>query len=193
MQLNQNYPWYMQRSESFSGLYVDLFDIVSAASPLDIYKIFYPDELTQGGLVALGKIWAITGDPAYTDALIYDLDQWSQDKVWTGGMGTIIEDVFRRLLKAKIYMQGRQICLDTLKKAFDIIFEGTGSEVTITEDYMSFTINVSGTNDTIRAFMRMRSLDVAFIGALPGIHYDYVFTDIPDENPEETEEENNDN
>ena len=191
MQLNQNYPWYMQQSASFSGLYEDLFNVVSNASPLDAYKILFPELATGKGLIELGKIWCATGDPAYTDALIYNLDQWSGSKVWTGGFGGVDEDVFRRILRAKIYMQGRQVCLNTLNEAFKIIFEGTNTTVTITEGQMSFLINVTGTSDEIYAFRRMRTLDLVFIGRLPGIHYDYVFVDIP-EVPNETEEENND-
>ena len=175
MQFNQNYPWYMQQSESFSGLYNDLFAIVSEASPLDVYKMAYLDFMYGKGLLNLGTIWRITGDPRFVDAMIYDLDNWSEGKVWTGGLGEVNAEMFRKIIQAKIFMQGRQLCLSTLKSVFDMIFDGTGITVEVEESYMHFDINITGDSDAGRLFILLKSLDPVFLGALPGISYSYNY------------------
>lgn len=175
MQFNQNYPWYLQSNAEFSTLLREIFDVASKASPLDVYKIAYPDELEGVSLLQYGQFWGITGDPAFTDAMIYNIDSWSQGKVWTGGLGEVKTRVFRNIIKAKAYMQGRQFCLSSLKTALGMIFDGTGATITVLESDMHFEIHIAGSNDVIREFIEMKSLDPVFFGHIPGISYTYTY------------------
>lgn len=175
MQYNQNYPWYLQKSKNFTALYDGLYNAAKDITPLDVYKFVYPSLSNIAGLLVLARIWRITGDPRYSNALLYNMDEWSGGKVWTGGLGELKENTFRRLVAVKAYMQGKQISLTTLSEAFDIIFDEESVDVTVSEGFMSFTINISGDKNAIRAFIEMRSLDPVLFGKTPGIHIDYNY------------------
>lgn len=122
---NHNFPWYLQQSSTFTTLYYGFFPLAELASPLSFGDAFNIDKATGNMLFRLGTYWGLKGDNTVYDGLIYNLDQWSNDKVWTGGVKTIEEDLYRNLIKAKSYAFGRLYSLDTLKHVLDFIFEGT--------------------------------------------------------------------
>lgn len=131
---NHNFPWYLQQSSTFTTLYYGFFPIAEYASPLGFGDAFNVDKATGNMLFRLGTYWGLKGDNTVYDGLIYDLDAWSDGKVWTGGIKTISEDLYRNLIKAKSYAFGRLYSLETLKNVLDFVFAGTDATYFVLEN-----------------------------------------------------------
>lgn len=130
---NNNYPWYLQQTSGFSTLYSGFFPIAEAASPLGIGDAFNID-LAQGAMLyRLGTYWGMSGSPYVWDGLIYNVDNWSETKTWTGGLRQLGEEFYANLIKAKAYAYGRPYSLETLKGVFERVFEGMEYDVKIHE------------------------------------------------------------
>ena len=130
---NHNFPWYLQQSSTFTTLYYGFFPLAETASPLGFGDAFNVDKATGNMLFRLGTYWGLKGDNTVYDGLIYNLDLWSDVKVWTGGTKTIEEDLYRNLIKAKSYAFGRLYSLETLKHVLDFIFDGTNTTYEVLE------------------------------------------------------------
>lgn len=176
---NNNFPWYVQQSDVFTTLYYGFFPIAEIASPLGLGDLFSPEMLTGAGLSALGSYYGLIPSPKVADGLIYNLDKWSTDKVWTGGTGAVNEDFYRNFIIAKEYAYGRIYSLETLKGILDRVFEGTEHSIEVEENYMAIVIHITAQRNTLRAFSEMRSIDPVFIGQPTGIkvEWDYIYTD----------------
>lgn len=177
---NNNYPWYLQQSETFVPLYNGFFPVAQAASPLDFGDAFNIDKAKGAMLFRLGTYWGMNGDNSLYDGLIYSVDKWSESKVWTGGIKEVEEDFYRNMLKAKSYAFGRLYSFATLKGVFDRLFEGIEHTVEVTETATNhITITLTATHEVIRTFIEIKAFDLTFIGKPVGIkvEWDYVYTD----------------
>ena len=173
---NQNYPWYMQKSPGFVALYNGLFEVIKNVSPLGIGDAFNIDELPAGNaLFTVGKMWGITDNPSFFDGLIYDVDSWSETKVWSGSVSTLETTLYRNYLRMKIFIQNNRYSLITLKKALEILIGDGNAEVSITEDLMKFTINIKAGREMIRILQTINSYDLYFMGQPCGIHYEFNY------------------
>ena len=122
---NNNFPWYLQQSPVFTELYYGLFDVAVSASPLDIGDSFDLDNATGERLYRLGTYFGLPGTPYTWNGMIYNMDNWSDIKTWTGTQSELLSDTFyRNLIKAKAYAYGRPYSLITLKNVLDRIFDG---------------------------------------------------------------------
>ena len=130
---NNNFPWYLQNSPTFTGLYYGFFDVASAASPLGIGDAFNIDEMRGAMLYRLGTYWGMAGSPYMWDGLIYDRDNWSETKKWTGGLKEIGSVLYSNMIKAKAYAFGRPFSLNTLNGVFERLFAGYDYNITIEE------------------------------------------------------------
>ena len=175
---NNNFPWYLQQSDSFVALYYGFFPIAEEASPLGIGDAFNINEMEGEMLFRIGSYYGLNGNPSFWDGLIYNTDNWSETKLWTGGVSSVQETFYRNFLKAKAYAYGRVYSLNTLKGVIDVLFDTIDYSAEIIEDYMAITIKITATQDAIRDFIDMRAFDLFFIGKPVGIKvewdYDYI-------------------
>jgi len=173
---NHNYPWYIQKSPGFTALYNGLFNIVKAASPLGLGDMFNIEALPAGpALFQVGKLWGLTDSPSFFDGLIYDVDKWSETKVWSGSVSSLEGSLYRNFLRMKIFIHNNRYSLKTLKQALDILLSGQEAEISVTERTMGFTINVKSDRETIRILQTLQSFDLYFMGQPCGIHYEFNY------------------
>ena len=175
---NNDFPWYLQQSTVFLGLYTGFFDVAVAASPLGLGDAFNVDQMTGAMLYNLGTYWGMSGSPTVWDGLIYNLDEWSGVKTWTGGLKELGEQTYANLIKAKAYAYGRVYSINTLKGVLDRVFSGQQYSAEITESLMEVTITLSAARTLLETFIEARAFDLAFIGKPSGIkvtwQYNYL-------------------
>jgi len=175
---NQDYPWYLQQSVSFSTLYNAMFDIASAASPIGIADSFDLEHAVGQRLYNIGALWGVNSAGVYFDGMIYNFDKWSQGKVWTGGVKPVAEEMYRRFVRMIIWANGRPFSLNTLHEVLEIAFEGYTHTITVSEDEAEhhFTINIKADETIIRLFIEMRAFVARLLGKPSGYSYDFNFT-----------------
>lgn len=177
---NQRYPWYVQQSPRFKTLYDGLFPIAAQASPLDIWKIFDVNQLTGKGLLYFGRMWGLRGMwGGTTDGLVYNIDKWSTDKVWTGHMKDLDAQIYRNFIRMKAYINGRNYSLELLQAAIAILMGDQTYELTVDEGFMNFTLNIKATSEILNVLYNMEQYDQQFLGKPSGISYkfNYIPTD----------------
>ena len=180
---NQNYPWYVQKSPVFKTLYDGVFPIVSAASPLGLADILDIDSLEGNSLYRFGNIIGLRGNPYFFDGLIYNVDKWSDVKVWTGKGAAINEQLYRNFVKMKAFLQARAsvflqgFSLILIKEAMDIILDGQNYKLSVDEGFMEFIINIEAEAEVIRVFRILQSYDRHFLGKPSGIKYIFNYTE----------------
>lgn len=173
---NQNYPWYMQKSPGFVALYNGLYEVAKHVSPLGLGDMFNVDELPAGEpLYQLGRMWGINGSPNYFDGLIYDIDYWSETKVWSGSVSTLEDKLYRNFLRMKMFIQNKRYSLITLKEALTILLGGEEATITVEESEMSFVINIRANVNVIRILQTIHSFDLHFMGQPCGIRYQFNY------------------
>lgn len=178
MIVNNNFPWYLQQSSVFVGLYTGFFNVAVDATPLGIGDAFNVDAMSGEMLFRLGTYWGMSGSPYIWDGLIYDIDEWSDIKTWTGGLKELGEQVYSNLIKAKAYAFGRVYSLNTLKGVFDKAFEGQQHQIEVTESDMEITISITAPQDVISTFIEARAFDLAFIGKPAGIKVTWEYHNL---------------
>lgn len=181
MKATYSYPWYLQSSPVFGALYSGFSDVAEQMSPLGIGDFFNYLTVPAGQpLYALGKIWGLIGAPGFYDGLIYDIDKWSGDKVWTGELQTLDDMLYRNFLKMKMYIQGRPYSLILIQEALEVLLAGTEHTITVPEDVMSFEINISATQEVLTVIQEINAFDSTFLGKPAGISYrfNYTATDV---------------
>ena len=79
MQINYDFPWYLQNSEGFMTMYTGLFNVATTISPisflscLDVDHAEYPQQIKT-----IAMLYGLRGDwVGIEDALIYDVKKWS--------------------------------------------------------------------------------------------------------------------
>lgn len=173
---NQDYPWYLQKSVKARKIYDGLFPVAVQATPLDIWKFIDIDQLTGNGLLTLGRLFGLRGTwGAISDGLVYDIDKWSEDKVWTGHMKDLDGQIYRNFIKMKAYIYEKPYNLITLKGAMETLLDGMDYEMTVTEEYMHFTINIKAQTDVLNIFYNLSKYDAHFLGKPVGVSYDFKF------------------
>lgn len=172
---SNDYPWYVQHEPKFAGLYDELFNIVSMASPLGVGDAFYIPNLQGQALVRMGLLWGLQGAPAFYNGLIYGVDKWSDLKVWSGQMEDLAGDVYKRFVMMHAYINGRQYNLQLIKDAISILMGNNPYTLTVDEGFMSFTINLSASPDALRIIQQLQSYDRHFMGKPSGISYTFNY------------------
>ena len=166
---NNNFPWYLQESPIFLALYNGFFDVAVEASPLGIGDAFNIDAMTGMMLYRLGTYWGMTGSPYIWDGLIYDVDNWSEVKTWTGGLKELGQELYSNLIKAKAYAYGRLYSLETLKGVIERMFVGQQYSAEVRESNMEITISLTAERSLLETFVEARAFDLVFIGKPAGI------------------------
>lgn len=184
MQYNPDYPWYLQKSENFTKLYDGIYDTVSQVSSLDIWKLFYVNELTDANLHLHALLWGFgTAWSSISDALVYNAGEWSgidggtyQNKLWSGKETDIGGIWYRKYLKMKMFLQGKPMNYATLKQAVEILMAQTLYTQSFTEGYMTFTLTIVTDADSVSALNGLLTFDPNLFGKPVGIKPVYTFT-----------------
>lgn len=166
---NNDFPWYLQESTIFLALYNGFFDVAVEASPLGIGDAFNIDEMKGMMLYRLGTYWGMSGSPYVWDGLIYDVDNWTEVKTWTGGLKELGQGLYANIIKAKAYAYGRPYSLITLKGVIEKMFEGEEVQAEVRESPMEITIALTATRELLETFIEARAFDLVFIGKPAGI------------------------
>lgn len=183
MYVSYSYPWYLQKSVNFTTLYDGIAEVAQNISPLGIGDFFNYLTLPAGQpLYQLGKIWGLLGSPGFYDGLIYDIDKWSETKVWSGHLRNLDDILYRNFMKMKMYIQSKPYSLTLIRDALNMLLDGTEHTITVDEDLMSFVINISATTEVLRIVQEINSFDSTFLGKPTGVSYtfNYVATDEPE-------------
>lgn len=176
---NQNYPWYIQQSPICKKLYDGFFPIVSYASPLALSDVFNVDQITGTGLLNFGRMWGLRGTwGGTTDGLIYNIDSWSTDRVWSGEMKDIDAQIYRNFIRMKAYINGRDYSLITLQEAMKILLSDVEFEMWVDEGFMTFTINVKADGLVLNRLYNLSQYDTHFLGKPTGISYKFNFINL---------------
>ena len=179
MYVSNSYPWYLQQSANFTALYNGLASVAQNISPLAIGDFFNYHTLPAGQpLYTLGKIWGLLGAPGFYDGLIYDIDNWSETKVWSGHLRDLDDILYRNFMQMKMYIQGKPYCLTLIHDALEMLLTGTEHVITVTEDLMSFQINISASSEVLRIVQEINSFDSTFLGKPTGVSYRFNYVAI---------------
>lgn len=177
MQKNPAYPWYLQKSPIFTKLYDGMFEVAKNISCLDIGDFFdYRTVPTGVPLARLAKVWGVGNVLGYYDGLVYDVDEWSTDKKWTGTLQTLDDSLTRNFMQMKMYIQNKHFNLIMVKEALEILLQGIEYTASVTENTMNFVINISAPTDVINVIQGISNFDGAFLGKPSGISYSFVYT-----------------
>lgn len=156
-----------------------MFPIVSLATPLDIYQIFDVNQVTGQGLLNFGRMWGLRGIwGGTTDGLIYNIDKWSTDRVWSGQMKDLEAQIYRNFIRMKAYINGRPYSLTLLKEAMAILMGTREYEMWIDEDFMTFTINIKASSKVLNFLYNMEQYDTHFLGKPTGISYKFNYINV---------------
>lgn len=177
----QNYPWYLQNSPNFKRLYDGLFSVAVEASPLGIGDMFNVDELTGASLYRFGEFVGLRGNPFFTEGLIYNFDNWSETKVWSGQVKDIDSKIYKNFVRMKAFLQAQSsvfsngYSLILIKEALAIVLAGYEYQAEVEEDFMEFTIKLSANEEVLRIFQELQSYDRHFLGKPAGIAYKFEY------------------
>lgn len=173
MELNQNYPWYLQTSPNFVTLYEGMFNTAKNYSSLDSYKVFYPEIMAEisdrlgamYGLKVYAGLWQIPVEfSAIVDALIYDVDNWSETKKWNGDVTGADLDWFLRYIKMKTFINQQPFCLNMIKNAMDILLGEESHNVTVTETEYAITVNLEISDEAATVVQGILVVDPTLVG-----------------------------
>lgn len=182
MFFNENYPWYLQKSPVFTELYRGIYDVAQNISPLDIWKLFYVDELSGSNVRLHALLWGLAGEwSGVRDALIYNVESWGDletgvGKYWSGIQGDVDDEWYRKYVKMKIYIQGKPFNYITIKRALEILLENAPYEIMVDEIDMQCEITVRTDESTSAVLGGILSYDPNLLGKPVGIKVTYNFT-----------------
>ena len=173
MELNQNYPWYLQTSQNFVTLYEGVFNVAKNYTSLDAYKVFYPEVMAEvpdrlGAMYGLKVYASLLQIPAefsaIVDALIYDVENWSETKKWDGDVTGADLDWFLRYIKMKTFINHQPFCLSLIKDAMAILFGDVYYNVTVTETEYAITVNIETTESARGILQGIFVVDPTLVG-----------------------------
>lgn len=178
---NQNYPLYAQQNGPLKTIYDGLFGVAEYISSWGIQDIFNVNQMKGKGLLYLGRMWGLRGVwGGQNTGLVYDIDRWSEDKVWTGEMKDLEASIYRNFIRMKAFISGKHYDLKLIQQAMAILLDGYQSTITVDETFMHFTINVTAPSDALSILYNMQQYDTHFLGKPTGISYDFNY--IPTNN-----------
>ena len=184
MQLNQNYPWYIQTSPVFTGLYNGIYSVGKSITSFDSYKAFYPAEMVKEsdplavlkGLKVYATMWQLPTEIAgIGSSLIYDLTSWSETYKWNGEETGLSAEWLFRYFKMKAFITQQPFSLKLIHDAFDILFGDIDHTITVSEAAHAITINVHTTNlEALSVFQGLNAVDTTFFGKPMGASITYT-------------------
>lgn len=179
---NENYPWYLQSSPVFSKLYREIYDVAKDITPLDIWKLFYIDELPLANVREHASLWGIKGGwYGIRDALIYNVESWGnletgEGKYWSGILGYADDEWYARYVKMKAYIQGKPFNNYMIKEAVAILIDKYPYTIEVIESNLSCEIKLTVDSFVKEILNGIISYDPNLFGKPVGIKVTYNFT-----------------
>lgn len=188
MQINYDFPWYIQQSPSFMALYIGLYNVGSNISSLPIIDMLDLDNVeVYSELLAAGQYYGVPNAWYGTqDALIYNLREWAPradpddpNYYWNGRASVDNFRLMANYIKAKVQIRGQPLSLVTLKKFYETVLDGYNysveDSVEITESEQHFEIVVQATEEVEQALVEMSYTDRWPFGKPVGISYNITY------------------
>lgn len=187
MQINYDFPWYIQQAPAFMTLYTGLFEIAEQVSPLPFLDMLDLDHATT--FTQINTASDFYGIPnvlsSSKDALIYNMREWSPrpegetEYYWNG---SVTEDALRaagNYIKAKAQIRGQPLSLATLKQFYETALDGynysVANNISVEETLQHFEIVVQGTQEVIEILIEMSATDRFPFGKPVGISYNITY------------------
>ena len=164
MQINYDFPWYIQQSPAFMTLYEGLFDVCSNISPITFIDMLNLDNVE--------------------DALIYNVREWAPktqnpNYYWNGRTSYENFQLMANYIKAKVQMRGQPLSLVTLKRFYETILDGynysVADNIEIIESEQHFEIVARVNNEVAQALVEMLYTDSQPFGKPVGISYNITY------------------
>ena len=180
MQINYDFPWYLQNSEGFMSLYNGLYNTATTISPitflncLDLDNAEFPQQIKT-----VAMLYGLRGDwVGIEDALIYDINNWSVDEVeenyWSGRVGDSL-DLLKNYIKAKVQIRNKNLTLEALKDFFAVCLAHRNFDpetaISVTESTLHFDLTVVVGNEILNDMVTLLSVDPWPFGKPTGISY----------------------
>ena len=184
MQINYDFPWYLQNSEGFMALYTGLYNTATTISPitlldaLDIDNVLYPNQLKF-----VATLYGLRGDwVGIEQALIYDVNKWSVDGVeenYWSGMPSDSADLLKNYIKAKVQIRNKNLSLQALKDFFAVCLAhrefNPDTNIEVTESTMHFDLTITVSADVLNDMVTLLSVDPYPFGKPTGISYTITY------------------
>lgn len=185
MQINYDFPWYIQQSPAFMALYEGLFAVGAKTSPitfinmLDLDNVdYYSELLAAGQYYGISKAWY-----GLEDALIYNVREWGPREgtnyYWDGRASYENFQLMANYIRAKTQIRGQPLSLVTLKKFYETILEGydysVADNISIVESEQHFEIVAQVDSDIAQVLIEMLYTDPQPFGKPVGISYNITY------------------
>lgn len=186
MQINYDFPWYIQQSPAFMTLYEGLFDVCSSVSPITFIDMLNLDNVRQySELLAAAQYYGVSNAwYGVEDALIYNVREWAPktqnpNYYWNGRTSYENFQLMANYIKAKVQMRGQPLSLVTLKRFYETILDGynysVADNIEIIESEQHFEIVARVNNEVAQALVEMLYTDSQPFGKPVGISYNITY------------------
>lgn len=186
MQINYDFPWYIQRSPAFMALYEGLYNVsvnISSIGFIDMLNLnnvqSFSELLTAGKYYGVPNAWY-----GLEDALIYNLRQWAprdpeQNYYWDGRASYENFRLMANYIRAKVQIRGQPLSLLTLKRFYETVLDGYNysveDNIEIVESEQHFEIVAQVDNQIAQALIEMSYTDTQPFGKPVGISYNVTY------------------
>ena len=186
MQINYDFPWYIQQSPAFMTLYTGLYNVAAQITPLPFIDMLNLNEIdSYPPLVAAGQYYGVQSSWfGFKDALIYNIREWAprsgeEQYYWNGRATDSALRLMANYIRAKVQIRGQPLSLVTLKKFYETFLDGYNysveDDVEITESEQHFEIVVRATEEIILALVEMSYSERWPFGKPVGISYNITY------------------
>ena len=183
MQINYDFPWYLQNSDGFMALYEGLYNVSTHISPISLLDALDIDNATTlKQLRFIATLYGLRSDwVGIEQALIYDVNKWSapeaqdgEENYWSG-LPTDTFDLLKNYIKAKVQIRNKNLTLQNIKDFFTMCLAhrsfDAGTGISVTESLMHFDLTVTLDGDTLSDMVTLLSVDPYPFGKPTGISY----------------------
>lgn len=188
MQMNYDFPWYIQQSPAFMTLYEGFYNVAVNISPITFIDMLDLDNVVSySELLAAGQYFGVPNAwYGLQDALIYNFREWGPkpdpEYYWNGRASDNNFKLMANYIRAKVQIRGKPLSLLTLKQFYETALDGYNysveNNISITESLQHFEIVVQATDEIAQALIEMSYTDKFPFGKPVGISYNvtYVLT-----------------
>lgn len=186
MQINYDFPWYIQHSPTFMTLYEGLYDVATKFSSISFIDMLDLDNVENySELLAAGQYYGVSNAwYGLEDALIYNVREWGPrdpdpNYYWNGRASYENFKLMANYIKAKVQIRGEPLSLVTLKRFYETVLDGYNysveDNIEITESEQHFEIVARVNNDIAQALIEMSYTDTWPFGKPVGISYNITY------------------
>jgi hypothetical protein len=180
MQINYDFPWYLQNSEGFMTLYEGLYNTAVTISPISLLAALDIEHATTAmQLKFVATLYGLRSDwVGIEQALIYNVNNWSVDGVeenYWSGLPADTFDLLKNYIKAKVQMRNKNLTLQNIKNFFAVCLAhrefDPDTAISVAESLMHFDLTVTLDEGTLGDMVTLLSIDPYPFGKPTGISY----------------------